>query len=174
VRGLSVHGSATAVRWAIGVNLALLHTKDDIGRYVSVLYTFSARPPFAVLAVSRPLPLHLRSFASGLAVPPGSDKVVITYGWDDEEGRALVLSRSYVRELFEWCTPELAAALAVRLASREVDTPDVDNDGAVINGTQTEGQSRTWRGQHSSRLSGWPWLVTFSASVATLSILITI
>ena len=41
--GLRVHGSGTAARWGDGVNLALLHTKDEKGRYATMLYSFSSR-----------------------------------------------------------------------------------------------------------------------------------
>lgn len=114
--GISVHGSATAVRWRPGENLAVVHTKDGAGRYVSMLYTFSSRPPFAVLAVSRPLPLQggSASFPSGLALPPNSGKIVVTYGVADMQGRALVMSTNYVSTLFNWCMPDLARALANR------------------------------------------------------------
>ena len=138
--GLRVHGSGTAARWGDGVNLALLHTKDEKGRYATMLYSFSSRPPFAVIAVSRPLPLQggSSSFASGLAVLPQSDKVVVSYGAADIEGRALVMSTDYVRALFDWCTPSLIAAKLAEggLLAEEAPTQD-DNQG----GTRKDGNA---------------------------------
>ena len=43
---LRVSGSAAAVWWATASQyLALLHTKDRRGRYVTLAYTFAPRPP---------------------------------------------------------------------------------------------------------------------------------
>ena len=95
-----LHGSATAVL-VNGSYLALFHTIDADGMYATMLYTFAADPPFAVTAVSRPLPLQGgggRNFASGLLV--WGSKVVVSYGEDDRHSRALVMSTSFVDELF--------------------------------------------------------------------------
>jgi len=105
VPGLRVSGSATAVWWdASGCYLALLHTKDSEGRYATLAYTFEGRPPFAIKNVSRPLPLQggVRSFPSGLAIPPGESKVVVSYGVSDVSSRVLVMSNSYLHALFDW------------------------------------------------------------------------
>ena len=60
--GLRLHGSGTAVRWgADGASyLATFHTVGAAGEYTSFAYTFDAEPPFAVTAVSRPLPPRRR------------------------------------------------------------------------------------------------------------------
>eukprot|EP00965_Chrysotila_dentata_P201573 6180646-Pleurochrysis_carterae.AAC.1 len=91
-----------------------------VGTYLR--YTFSSSPPFAVLSVSRPLPLQHAplAFASGLAFPPTQfpptgfarnasaptdprDKLVITYGVANTQARALVVSRRYLDSMFDWC-----------------------------------------------------------------------
>ena len=74
---------------------------SSAGEYTSFAYTFDAEPPFAVTAVSRPLPLAggARSFVSGLALK--DDKVVVTYGYANRESRALVMSRDYFAALWE-------------------------------------------------------------------------
>jgi hypothetical protein len=103
--GVEVRGSATAIPWRNGsAYLALLHTKNSAGRYTTMAYTFAAQPPFAVTAVSRPVPLAAGSsaFASSLSVPPGGGKVVIGYGAADAEARALVVSTAYLESLFDW------------------------------------------------------------------------
>ena len=101
--GLRLHGSGTAVRWGDdGASyLATFHTVSESGEYTSFAYTFDSEPPFAVTAVSRPLPLAggARSFVSGLALK--DDKVVVTYGYANRESRALVMSRDYFAALWE-------------------------------------------------------------------------
>ena len=70
------------------------------------LYTFEARPPFEITAVSRPLPLlgGKYAFASGLALLPDVDKLIVTYGYGDVEARALVMSLTEFNEtMFDWC-----------------------------------------------------------------------
>ena len=58
VGGGKIRGSATAERFGPDRFLALLHTKLEIGRgYTTMAYMFSDRPPFKILAVSRPIPL---------------------------------------------------------------------------------------------------------------------
>lgn len=99
-----MHGSATAVLHN-GTFLALMHTIDGDGMYQTMAYKFKAAPPFAVEAVSRPLPLQGvggKNFASGLAVV--DDKVVVTYGAGDAESRALVMSLEYFETLFHELT----------------------------------------------------------------------
>jgi hypothetical protein len=109
--GVDVRGSASAIPWRNGTAyLALFHTKNSAGRYTTMAYTFAAEQPFAVTAVSRPIPLAAGSsaFASSLSVPPGGDKVVIGYGAADAEARALVVSTAYLESLFDWsggCAP---------------------------------------------------------------------
>ena len=64
---------------------------DADGKYETMAYKFEATPPFAVLAVSRPLPLQgagHANFASGLSIPAGTGKVVVSYGASDVESRA--------------------------------------------------------------------------------------
>jgi hypothetical protein len=102
---LDVRGSASAIPWLNGTAyLALFHTKNKAGRYTTMAYTFAAEQPFAVIAVSRPIPFAAGSsaFASSLSVPPGGDKVVIGYGAADVEARALVVSTAYLESLFDW------------------------------------------------------------------------
>jgi len=102
---VDVRGSATAIPWRNGTAyLALLHTKNSAGGYTTMAYTFAAKPPFAVTAVSRPVPLAAGSsaFASSLSVPPGGGKVVIGYGAADAEARAFVVSTAYLESLFNW------------------------------------------------------------------------
>ena len=102
--GVRVHGSATALPYTNGTYLALFHSLLE-GKYVTFAYKFAAAPPFPVVAVSRalPLPRSARSFPSGLALPPGSDKVVVSYGHDNSESRALVMSLHHLESLFDWC-----------------------------------------------------------------------
>lgn len=100
-----LHGSATAVMYK-GAYLALMHTLDTRGKYVTMAYKFEAKPPFKVAAVSRPLPLaggNSTNFASGLLVLPGVGKVVVSYGSNDAESRALVMSTDFLDELFDPC-----------------------------------------------------------------------
>ena len=97
-----IHGSATATMHN-GTYLALLHTVDNVGMYATMAYRFQATPPFAILAVSRPIPLQGAggaNFASGLLLPSDSDKVVVTYGAADLESRALVMSLHFLETLF--------------------------------------------------------------------------
>jgi hypothetical protein len=104
-KAVDVRGSASAIPWHNGTAyLALLHTKNKAGRYTTMAYTFDAKQPFAVIAVSRPIPLAAGSsaFASSLSVPPGGGKLVIGYGAADAEARALVVSNAYLESLFDW------------------------------------------------------------------------
>ena len=104
---LKLHGSATALPWRGDQYLALFHTVSvgagASGAYTSFAYTFSADPPFAITSVSRALPLAggARAFVSGLALPPDSGKVVVSYGYANQEARALVMSEAYFDELFQ-------------------------------------------------------------------------
>ena len=104
VRGMRLHGSGSAVPWGATSRLALFHTKDAEGRYVTLAYTMERTPPFKVINVSRPLPLAGANgaFASSLAIPPGGDKVVVAYGVADAESRAFVMSRAFLLDLFDW------------------------------------------------------------------------
>jgi len=100
-----LHGSATAVLYK-GAYLALMHTLDTRGKYVTMAYKFEAKPPFKVTAVSRPLPLaggNSTNFASGLLVLPAVGKVIVSYGSNDAESRALVMSTDFLDELFDPC-----------------------------------------------------------------------
>lgn len=116
--GGRLRGSGTSVRWSNDLYLNLFHTKDDTDRYVTMAYLMSATAPFAIMNVSRPLPLQggSASFASSLALSPGGTKVIVGYGVADTEARALVMSRDYVASLFSWqdaCTsPEPTQAVA--------------------------------------------------------------
>ena len=94
--GIRVHGSASAINWDGSSRLALFHTKDPRGAYVTAAYIMDSLPPYTVRNVSRPLPVaggHT-SFASSLAWAPGGNKIVIGYGQADAHSRALVVSRS--------------------------------------------------------------------------------
>jgi len=99
-------GSATATRWDAGNFVGLMHAKDvDGGHYNTFAYMFDAEPPFAVTRVSRPLPLqgNERAFASGLLVDRNASKVVVSYGYADQQSRALVMSVAFFSHLFDWC-----------------------------------------------------------------------
>jgi len=96
-----IHGSATAMMHN-GTYLALMHTIDANGAYATMAYKFEPEPPFAVLAVSRPLPMQGEggaNFASGLLLT--ADKVIVTYGAADAEARALILSHAHLESLFD-------------------------------------------------------------------------
>jgi peptidoglycan/LPS O-acetylase OafA/YrhL len=97
----AIRGSATAVRYSDGEFLAIFHTSGPLSGYSSCLYTFQAQPPFMVLRISKPLPLHMHSFPSSLVVH--SNKVLVGYGEADQTSRVLVMSRNYVEGLFDWC-----------------------------------------------------------------------
>ena len=73
------------------------------GVYTTMAYEFAAAPPFGVLRVSRPLPLlsHTRAFASGLMLLPDKEKVVVTYGVQNEESRLLIMAMGDFENLFE-------------------------------------------------------------------------
>jgi hypothetical protein len=128
VGDVAVHGSATAIPWRNNTAyLALLHTKDRSNQYSTMAYTFQAQPPFAVTAVSRPLPLAggRTAFASSLSMLPTKDKVVIGYGAADAEARALVVSIGYIESLFDWsaqCDAPSAPALAAARVPFNVST----------------------------------------------------
>jgi len=106
VKGMQLHGSASALDWGEdgSTRLALFHTKDAQNAYATLAYLFDAAPPYRVLNVSRPLPLAggNASFASSLTYAPGGTKVVVAYGLADAEARALVMSREYLASLFDW------------------------------------------------------------------------
>lgn len=102
VGSVQLHGSATAVPFR-GEYLALMHAKHSNGTYTTMAYRFAAAPPFEVTAVSRPLPLQgvdQLNFASGLLVPPGTGKVIVSYGAQDAEPRILAMSLAYFEGLF--------------------------------------------------------------------------
>ena len=84
--------------------LGLLHflTRGD-KVYTTMAYKFSPEPPFGILGVSRALPLlgSTKAFASGLLVLEQQKKVVVTYGVDNAESRALVMDLDYLDTLFE-------------------------------------------------------------------------
>lgn len=104
VKGMRLHGSGSAVPWGETSTLALFHSKDAEGRYVTMAYTMERTPPFKVINVTRPLPLAgaNAAFASGLAIAPGGSKVVVTYGAADQQSRAFVMSKEYLLSLFDW------------------------------------------------------------------------
>ena len=94
--------------------LALLHVLDSSRRYSTLAYTFQGQPPFAVTAISKPLPLTAptQAFASGLLLHPAAvaedagslaapERVVVAYGVADEESRALVMSHAFFAALFD-------------------------------------------------------------------------
>jgi hypothetical protein len=103
---------ARGARYGSGY-LALLHVLDSSRRYATLAYTFEGQPPFAVTAISKPLPLTAPSqaFASGLLLHPAAaqeagslaapEKVVVAYGVADEESRALVMSHAFFAALFD-------------------------------------------------------------------------
>ena len=64
-----------------------------------------AKPPFAVMRVSKPLPLqnNVYAFASALVFLPAHSKVAVLYGVHDEESRALVASEEWIEGMFDWC-----------------------------------------------------------------------
>lgn len=100
-----IRGSATAERFGPDRFLALMHTKLTEGTgYTTMAYMFSASRPFEILAVSRPIPLSGwgKAFPSGLSVLEEDAKILITYGVADAESRAMLLSRSALRDLFLW------------------------------------------------------------------------
>jgi len=103
---VDLHGSASAVLYGDRY-LALFHTRDvSSGNYTTFAYSFEARPPFTIKAVSRPLPLlgGGRAFASGLAILPAADKIVVTYGFADVEARAFIMSlRHFDSTMWDWC-----------------------------------------------------------------------
>lgn len=102
--GIELHGSGSAIDWSDENKLALFHTKDVRGQYVTFAYLMLSRPPFTVTNVSRPLPLQGggRSFASSLSRVPGGTKVAVAYGVADVQSRVLIMSTEYLLSLFVW------------------------------------------------------------------------
>lgn len=85
-----------------------MHSLDSQRRYQTMAYQFRAEPPFDILTVSRPLPLAgvgAANFASGLFVPAGTNKIIVSYGAHDAESRVLVMSKAYLEQLFDACAP---------------------------------------------------------------------
>ena len=114
-----LHGSASAIPYGDDTYLALFHSREagSSGAYTTFAYTFASSPPFAVTAVSRPLPLlgGGKAFASGLALLPNVDKLLITYGYADMESRALVMSHSgFNATMWDWCAYTWARDLRAR------------------------------------------------------------
>ena len=105
-----IHGSGTAIRLPSdpsGPFYALFHTIDGAGTYTTYLYRFAPRPPFAIISVSRPLPLWGdRAFASGLAAAPDGARLLVAYGNDNAESRLLVFSVADMELLFDCSDPD--------------------------------------------------------------------
>ena len=82
-----------------------MHSIGPGGAYTTFAYKFQREPPFRVRAVSRPLPLQggQASFASGLLLHEAQNKVVVSYGNNDVEPRALVMSTANLESLFDSC-----------------------------------------------------------------------
>mmetsp|Transcript_81365 Transcript_81365/g.143597 ORF Transcript_81365/g.143597 Transcript_81365/m.143597 type:complete len:1943 (-) Transcript_81365:182-6010(-) len=89
--------------------LAVLHLHDEnTNRYAHFAYRFQAEAPFAILQLSKQLPLteaeataggvHF-AFASGLTVR--DQTVAITYGAGDRDARALVMTLDRLDEMFD-------------------------------------------------------------------------
>ena len=100
-RVFAVRGSATASQLNENEYLALMHTYDPSHGYDTIAYTFSSKPPFAVLRISKPLPLQGNSFPSSLSIT--SNKIIVGYGESDERSRVLVMSHDHLEGLFRWC-----------------------------------------------------------------------
>ena len=88
--------------------LALMHTRSKEGHYTTFAYMFDKNPPFAILAVSRPIPLRgaPKAFPSSLSILSDHRKIIVGYGVDDAQARVLVMSYESLRDLFVWanCT----------------------------------------------------------------------
>ena len=141
---VQIHGSGTAhrdPRSPDGDFIALFHTVDGAGTYATFLYRFAPAPPYAIIRVSRPLPLWgNHSFASGLLLT--ANAAVVTYGVDNAESRLLMISLSAMDELFAegdaWLgTTDRAASEEDRRDENEEDErqqvqekEDEHNDGA--------------------------------------------
>ena len=100
-----IRGSATAERFGPDRFLALMHTKLEIGRgYTTMAYMFSDKPPFEIIAVSRPIPLsgYGKAFASGLKVLNNGSRILISYGVADKQSRAMMMTLQTLRDLFVW------------------------------------------------------------------------
>lgn len=97
-------GTATLVEDASGQSFyyALMHSITD-GSYSTMAYKFEAQPPFAIIAIGKPLPLQQtsRAFASGLLLLKDESKAVITYGVDDAQSRVLVMDTEAFESTFE-------------------------------------------------------------------------
>lgn len=100
-RVFAVRGSATASQLNENEYLALMHTYDPSYGYDTVAYTFQAKPPFAVIRISKPLSLQRNSFPSSLSIT--SNKILIGYGESDERSRVLVMSHDHLEDHFSWC-----------------------------------------------------------------------
>ena len=89
--------------------LAVMHTiSPETNQYTHFLYKFESAPPFKPIAVSHPLPLlgvhgdfSPANFANGIVML--GDKVLVTYGVNDQLSRVLIMSVSSVSDLF--CFP---------------------------------------------------------------------
>ncbi|CAJ1415009.1 unnamed protein product, partial [Effrenium voratum] len=89
--------------------LGLFHVADlKVRRYAHYAYRFSPEPPFAILQVSKPLPLlglppevgsAPFAFASGLAVH--GDQVILSYAAGDREPRAMLMSLGRLDAFFQ-------------------------------------------------------------------------
>jgi hypothetical protein len=121
-QAVMVHGSAVLTpHYPSPHYLAMFHAHDpSTHRYVHFAYRFLSEPPFAVVQVSRQLPILERpgpstkasfGFVTGLTFTPDDDlsgtgnetksgTVVITYGAGDDESRALVMSMSRLDSYF--------------------------------------------------------------------------
>ena len=87
--------------------LAVVHTANT---YHNHLIELDRAPPYKARRLSKKLPLHTFSsnsthpgfaFASGLALAPAHDGLVITYGSSDVESRAFFLSYKGMLAIFD-------------------------------------------------------------------------
>ena len=111
--GAEIHGSGVATlrrdnKTGTEYFVGLVHFVTERDKvYTTMAYRFEAQPPFSILGVSRALPLQraTRAFASGLLLvrnPVGGQAThaVVTYGVENQESRALVLTTDHLDSLF--------------------------------------------------------------------------
>mmetsp|Transcript_6574 Transcript_6574/g.17083 ORF Transcript_6574/g.17083 Transcript_6574/m.17083 type:complete len:342 (+) Transcript_6574:2-1027(+) len=91
---------AAAQAGAARMRLGLVHSKCG-GEYMNHLYVFEAEPPFGVHAVSAKLPLAPLAFASGLALSPAGEFMIVGYGHADLEARVLAWPVAELPRLFD-------------------------------------------------------------------------
>ena len=108
----SMHGGSNLVAARSSIDgadiwLAVVHTANT---YHNHLIELDRAPPYKARRLSKKLPLHTFSsnsthpgfaFASGLALAPAHDGLVITYGSSDVESRAFFLSYKGMLAIFD-------------------------------------------------------------------------